>query len=88
MKRARLRIEGRVQGVGFRWGVAERARSLGLAGSVANRPDGSVEAVLEGEDDRVDSLVRWCARGPAGARVDDVRVSWEEPEGAEGFGIR
>jgi acylphosphatase len=88
VKRARLRIAGRVQGVGFRWAVAERARSLGIAGSVENLADGTVEALLEGEDDRVDSLVRWCGEGPRGARVDDVRVSWEEPEGRQGFGIR
>jgi acylphosphatase len=88
VKRARLRIAGRVQGVGFRYGLAQHARSLGLAGWVANRPDGSVEAVVEGEDDRVDSLVRWAGQGPRGARVDDVEATPEEPEGDEGFEVQ
>jgi acylphosphatase len=88
MKRARLLITGRVQGVGFRYAVRQQARSHHLAGWVSNRPDGSVEAVVEGEDERVDSVVRWCGRGPAGAHVEDVDVAWEEPRGENGFAVR
>jgi acylphosphatase len=80
-------VAGRVQGVFFRVETADRARSLGLAGSVRNRPDGAVEAVFEGNEDRVDALVRWCERGPAGARVDTVNVELEEPVGERGFSI-
>lgn len=87
MKRVRVIVAGRVQGVFFRVETADRARSLGLAGSVRNRPDGAVEAVFEGNEDRVDALVRWCARGPAGARVDTVNVEPEEPLGEHGFSI-
>jgi acylphosphatase len=64
VSRARVRIRGRVQGVFFRAEASERARSLGLAGWVRNCPDGSVEAVFEGEDERVASMVDWCRRGP------------------------
>jgi acylphosphatase len=80
-------VAGRVQGVFFRVETADRARSLGLAGLVRNRPDGAVEAVFEGIEDRVDALVRWCERGPAGARVDTVNVEPEEPLGEQGFSI-
>jgi acylphosphatase len=80
-------VAGRVQGVFFRVETANRARSLGLAGSVRNRPDGAVEAVFEGNEERVDALVRWCERGPAGARVDTVNIEPEEPVGERGFSI-
>ena len=88
MKRAHVRVTGRVQGVFFRAEAADRARSLGVAGWIRNVPDGSVEAVFEGPDDAVDALVRWSERGPAGARVDDVDVGWEEPGGETGFSTR
>ena len=87
VKRARVRIIGFVQGVYFRAEIYERAISLGLSGWVRNVPDGAVEAVFEGEDARVDSLITWCRRGPAAARVDDVIVEWEEPTGQGGFRV-
>jgi acylphosphatase len=67
--------------------MQERARALGVAGYVGNRPDGAVEAVLEGENDAIDTLVRWCGRGPAGAQVDHVDVVEEEPRGELGFSV-
>jgi acylphosphatase len=69
----------------FRAETAERAAALGVAGWVRNAPDGSVEAVFEGDEERVAGLVEWCRRGPAGARVDDVSVEWEEPRGEPRF---
>jgi acylphosphatase len=78
--RARVRVRGRVQGVFFRVETRDRARSLGLAGWVRNCPDGAVEAVFEGEEERVRSMVDWCRRGPSGASVDGVDVEWEQPE--------
>lgn len=84
-KRAHVTVRGRVQGVGFRYATAGRARSLDVAGWVRNNADGTVEAVFEGEPERVDTLVAWCRRGPAGARVDDVRVELEAPSGERGF---
>lgn len=82
-----MHVSGRVQGVGFRFSAQERARSLGLAGSIRNLGDGSVEAVFEGDAERVESMVDWCRRGPAGAVVTDVDVSWEPPAGEAGFRV-
>ena len=87
MTRAHVQVRGRVQGVFFRMETRDRARSLGLEGWVRNRPDGTVEAVFEGDRARVESMVDWCARGPAGAQVDDVDVKWEEPAGESGFAV-
>ena len=88
MIRRRVTVHGSVQGVGFRFSVARAAQSRGVAGSVSNRPDGTVEAVFEGEPDAVDSLVRFCREGPRGAVVDRVDVADEEPEGLGWFAIR
>ena len=71
-KRIRLRITGRVQGVGFRWFVIAEGRRLGLYGWVRNDPDGSVELEAEGPADRVETLRQRAAKGPPAARVDDV----------------
>jgi len=79
-------IRGRVQGVFFRAETRDRARSLGLSGWVRNAPDGSVEAVFEGDRERIESILDWCRRGPSLAEVDDVDIAWEEPRGEEGFG--
>jgi acylphosphatase len=87
VKRALVVIRGSVQGVFFRAEARDRARSLDLAGWVRNAPDGTVEAAFEGAGDRVESMVEWCRRGPAGATVEGVEVTWVEPEGAEGFSI-
>ena len=86
--RARVVIRGRVQGVFFRAEAGERARSLGLAGWVRNNPDGTVEAVFQGDRDRVESLLAWCRRGPAAAKVEDVEVEWTETRDERGFATR
>jgi acylphosphatase len=80
-------ISGQVQGVGFRYAVLERARSRDVAGWVRNNSDGTVGAVFEGRPEAVEALVAWCSRGPAGARVDDVRVEVEAPSGQRGFRV-
>jgi acylphosphatase len=76
-----------VQGVGFRYEARERARSLGLTGFITNLPDGTVEGAFEGPEERVESMVDWCRRGPSGARVDDVQVEWEDTRGEMGFWV-
>ena len=80
-------VSGSVQGVFFRASARDRARSLGVAGCARNLPDGTVVAVFEGERERVESMVAWCRRGPSGARVDGVVVTWEEPRGERGFSV-
>jgi acylphosphatase len=85
--RAHVVVHGRVQGVFFRAETRDRARSLGLAGWVRNTSDGSVEAVFEGDRERIESLVEWCRRGPSLADVDDVEVTWEEPRGEAAFAV-
>ena len=87
MTRARVRVRGRVQGVFFRVETRDRARSLGLAGWVRNCSDGSVEAVFQGEPERVQSMVDWCGRGPSGASVASVDVNWEEPTDEAAFRV-
>ena len=86
--RARVVIHGRVQGVFFRAETRDRARSLGLDGWVRNTGDGSVEAVFEGDRDRIESMLVWCRGGPALAQVDSVDVDWETPTGERGFAVR
>ncbi len=81
-------MRGRVQGVGFRYSVLQRARQRAVAGWVSNRYDGSVEAVFEGEADAVDALVRFMSDGPRGAEVESVDVTEQEPEGVDGFDVR
>jgi acylphosphatase len=87
MIRRRVVIHGWVQGVFFRDTVRRRAQSAGVAGSVRNNRDGTVEAVFEGEGDAVERLIDFCRRGPRGARVDRVEVASEDPEGLSGFEI-
>ena len=86
--RKRVRAHGRVQGVFFRDTVRRAARTRGVAGWVANRGDGTVEAVFEGEPDAVDRLVELCRAGPGRADVERLEVEEETPEGLRGFEVR
>ncbi len=74
-------IEGRVQGVFFRHHTQQKAIQLGLTGWVRNRMDGNVEAVFEGDRERVNEMIEWCHHGPPAARVTSVHPSWEECKG-------
>ena len=68
----RLRIHGVVQGVGFRWSLHREAVRLELAGWVRNRRDGSVEAVVAGEADKIDALIAACRNGPPASQVENI----------------
>jgi len=74
-------VEGRVQGVNFRYYTVRTARRLGLTGWVANRWDGTVEAVAEGPRAALEALLNFLHEGPPAARVTRVNVRWEQPTG-------
>jgi len=84
-----LRIEGTVQGVGYRYALQREAGRLGLTGWVRNRRDGSVESLAQGSADALEALAAWARRGPPAARVSRVTASVpaEEPGGRESFDI-
>jgi acylphosphatase len=65
-----------VQGVGFRYSAIHEARRLGIRGTVANLPDGSVEVVAEGETDRLERMAAWLRKGPPGSHVRDLQFEW------------
>ena len=88
MIRRRVVVHGRVQGVFFRDSTRRLAQQHEVAGWVSNRPDGTVEAVFEGEVDAVERLVAFAQKGPRGAGVERVDVFDEDPEGLSGFGVR
>ncbi len=81
----RLRIAGRVQGVGFRDAMRREAARLGVAGWVRNRADGDVEAVAQGDAAALDALLAWARRGPAAARVERVESGDPAPEHARSY---
>jgi len=76
--RARIVIRGLVQGVLFRREITELARRIGITGWVRNLPDGRVEAIAEGEKQKLEELVRFCHVGPPRARVSGVEVDWSD----------
>ena len=85
----RFTVRGRVQGVGFRWFVQELAALEGVTGWVRNRPDGQVEALVQGDLESVVRVERQIRRGPPAAAVDRVDVTDEQPsERLSAFSIR
>ena len=88
MIRRRAVVHGRVQGVFFRDTARRAAEQRGVAGWARNNPDGTFEAVFEGDAEAVERLVALCHEGPRGAHVERVDVFEEQPEGATGFAVR
>jgi acylphosphatase len=76
--RAHVIFKGKVQGVFFRANTERRAIELSLAGWVRNRSDGSVEAIFEGPRNKIIDVIEWCKKHQPHARVDDVKINWEE----------
>ena len=81
-------LYGRVQGVFFRQWAVHQARDLGVSGWVRNLPDGSVEAHVAGDEDKVSQMIERLRQGPSGARVEDVAIDVTEPEEIDGFSVR
>ena len=89
LSRLHARVEGRVQGVGFRYFVQEMATLLGVSGWVRNRWDESVEVMAEGERATLERLLDALRRGPRMSFVSNVQVKWEEGKGEfSGFSVR
>lgn len=80
-----LRVAGRVQGVGYRAWLAREADRHGVWGWVRNRSDGTVEALLAGEEDALQELLMLCRRGPALALVESIEEHFAEPPPEPGF---
>ena len=88
MKHLSLKIEGIVQGVGFRWSARAKANQLGVAGFARNEPDESVYIEAEAEEATLELFRAWCEQGPVSARVDRVTVEPGKIKGYSGFEIR
>ncbi len=86
--RAHVLVTGQVQGVYYRASTRERATEVGVDGWVKNLEDGRVEAVFEGAESDVETVIEWCHTGSQRARVEDVEFEYGDPEGLEGFEIR
>ncbi len=84
MKSVRAIVSGKVQGVFFRAATQEKAEGLDVRGYVKNLPDGTVEIVAVGDDERVEALMEWASSGPPGARVKKVET--EEFKSTQEFG--
>jgi acylphosphatase len=87
-QRVHVIISGKVQGVFFRAETQRAAEAVGISGWVRNRRDGTVEAVMEGEPDKIRKMLNWCRKGAPLSRVDKVAEDWESYVGEyEGFSI-
>jgi len=80
MRRVKIVVSGRVQGVYFRLFTQNKAKHLAINGTVQNLPDGRVEIFAEAEHVMVDKFIKWCGKGPVTARVDTIEVTELEPE--------
>ena len=76
-----LIIHGRVQGIFFRDSTRRKARKLGLTGWVSNESDGTVKVMAQGEEEKLEALIKWCYNGPMLARVDKIDIEWQEATG-------
>ncbi len=88
MIRRHVKISGRVQGVFFRDACQRKATEIGVAGWVRNAPDGTVEAIFEGEPGVIEAMCDWCCSGPEQARVEHIDITDEEPQGDTSFEVR
>ncbi|MDS0478467.1 acylphosphatase [Natrinema sp. 1APR25-10V2] len=86
--RAHVFVSGTVQGVYYRANTRDTAREKGVDGWVKNLDDGRVEAVFEGPEKAVESMIEWCHTGSPAAEVEDVEAEYEEPQGEDGFEVR
>jgi acylphosphatase len=81
LRRAEILVRGVVQGVYFRYNTKRKADDFNVKGRVSNRSDGSVEVICEGDEEDIARLVEWCNKGPQGAAVQRVDVTWRAHSG-------
>jgi acylphosphatase len=81
MRRAVIKVSGRVQGVFFRHTARIHAAELGITGWARNEEDGSVAITAEGEGNALEQFIAWCRKGPPLARVDEVSTEWQDANG-------
>jgi acylphosphatase len=86
--RAHVYVTGKVQGVYFRATTRDTAREQGVDGWVRNLDDGRVEAVFEGPETDVEAMVEFCHEGSSAAHVEDVDVTYEQPQDEDGFHVQ
>ena len=79
--RAHVFVQGYVQGVSFRWFLHKKAEDVGATGFVRNLEDGRLEAVFEGNREQVEDMVAYARTGPDRAKVTNIDILWEDPEG-------
>lgn len=79
IKRAHIIVKGRVQGIFFRSNTKRIAAELELKGYVKNLPDGNVEVIAEGDEEKIKKLIQFCKTGPSLAKVEDVNIEFEKP---------
>jgi acylphosphatase len=84
----KVRLFGRVQGVFFRQWTIKQARALGVSGWVHNRTDGSLEALIQGDEGAVTQMIEGMRQGPPQAHVEDLTIEVVEPEAVKGFSVR
>ncbi len=75
IRKVKILVSGRVQGVYFRLFTQNKAKHFALKGSVRNLSDGRVEIIAEAENQAIEKFIRWCRRGPITARVDNIEVT-------------
>ena len=78
--RAHIFISGKVQGVFLRYNTSREAKKLGITGWIWNLPDGRVEAVFEGEKDKIEKIIEWIRQSPTFTKIEKVEVKWEKPK--------
>lgn len=88
MRRVHVIVSGDVQGVGYRYTARMVARERAVSGWIRNRPDGTVEAEVEGPPEDVDAMLAWMAEGPPGSRVEAAQVTDLALAGGAGFEVR
>jgi acylphosphatase len=80
MRKVKILVSGRVQGVYFRAFTQNKAKQLGVKGSARNLPDGRVEIIAEAEKGAIEDFIQWCHKGPVTARVDHIEMTELQPD--------